>query len=135
MSDILQARDYQAIDPKDRNPRRSVEFRLRDGRRYWLKHTDRHLMALAPDQASLAIFYYSVNVVMWGTALAGIASAIDEQSVAWVQEFDPLRWDRPADGQAIIVERMEIFLKQENDDTKADDAREPGEAADHRARH
>lgn len=110
------SREYQAIDPKDKTRRASVELRFRDGRRYWLKHVDRHLMALSPDQKSLALSFYSMSAVILGRNLLEVATAIDGRNTPYLQEYDPLRWDIPTDPKAVFIEKMELYQPRQEGD-------------------
>lgn len=109
MNETSDPRHYQAIDPRDRTRQDSLELRLKDGRTYWLKHADRHLMALSGDGRALSIFFYSLSVVFRGRNLREVATAIDGRNVPWVQEFDPARWDRPTDGRTAFIESLELY--------------------------
>ncbi len=107
MKDI-NLREYQAIDPKDRTRRRSLEIRRKDRSRVWLKYADRYTMALNSDATELTIFFYSMSAIIGGRNLTEVATAIDGENLAWVQEFDPLRFDRPAE-DARIIGGVELF--------------------------
>jgi hypothetical protein len=126
MTEEPQSREYQALDPKDKTRRRSVELRMKDGRRYWLKYADRHLMALRPDHTELAVFFYSMSIVITGQNLAEAATAIDGENVAWLQEFDPKRWDRPTDSAAMVIEAIELYQPKPGKDAGSDAPAVPG---------
>jgi len=105
----IHLREYQAIDAQDRTRRRSIEFRLKDGRRVWLKYADRHLMMLSPDRRELTLAFYSIGVSLKGQNLGEVATAIDGENVAFLQEFDAVRFDRPDDELVPVIESVELF--------------------------
>ena len=115
MSDSVSSRQYEAFDPKDKTRRESLELRLSDGSFYWLKHVDRHQMALSRDHTALALFFYRVNVVIVGRNLLEAARAIDGRNTAFLQQFDPARHDATEPDQ-VVVEHIELY---EQDDPEA----------------
>ncbi len=100
--------DYVFMETKSRTRRRSLEVRFKDGSRQWYLYGDRHIMALSPDESQLTVFYFSITIIFTGRHLLDMAIAIDGEHAEWVQEFDPLRFDRPAE-DAPIIERVELF--------------------------
>jgi hypothetical protein len=109
-------RAYQAIDPQDKTRRDSLELRLKDGRRYWLKHADRHLMALSPDQTALTLFFYSMSVVIQGRNLAEVATAIDGRNTPYLCEYHAAKWDKPIDLGAPFIESMQLYQPKAEED-------------------
>jgi len=125
-------RAYQAIDPKDKTRRDSLELRLKDGRRYWLKHTDRHLMALSPDQTALTLSFYSMSVVIRGRNLAEVATAIDGRNTPHLCEYDAGKWDMPTDAKEPVIESMALYQPKADEDEGQGANKEQAES---RARH
>ncbi len=118
-------RAYAAINPKDKTRLDSLELRLKDGRRYWLKHTDRHLMALSPDETALTLFFYSMSVVIRGRNLAEVATAIDGRNTPHLCEYHAGKWDKPTDPQAPLIESMVLYQPKAGEDN----AQRPGASA------
>ena len=111
-------REYQAMEPKDRNPKRKLALRLKNGERYSLYFVEIHLVRTAPDQSCMVLFHHTVNAVLWGRNLGQIHSAIDGENIGWVQEYDAAgsTGGPPTDPAAPVIERMEVFMKKEKDE-------------------
>jgi hypothetical protein len=124
---------YEAMDAKDRQAKLGFVLRLASGERLYLKYPDVHLKRLSPDEAVLAVFCYSLNIVMWGRCLGEIADALQGQYVAWLQEFDGARWAKPTDPKAPFIERIEVYAKKDESGPQPDDKAQ--EQAESRARH
>jgi hypothetical protein len=126
--------EYRAMEPKDKNAKRSLVLRLASGETVHLKYTDIHLKRVAPDQTAMAIFAYGVNIIFYGQHLGMVAYGMDSEHTGWVQEFDPARWKMPTDPHSPIVERIELYVKKDGKPEDGDMVAE-GVELERRAKH
>lgn len=132
MTTTIELPPYEAMEAKDRQAKLGFVVRLAGGERLYLKYPDVHLVRLSPDQTVLAVFCYSVNIVMWGYNLLEVADALHSGHIAWMQEFDAAQWARPTDPKAALIERIVPYNKKDEDGPQPEisDA-----APENRARH
>jgi hypothetical protein len=113
---------YEAVDAKDRQAKLGFVLRRATGERLYLNYPDVYLKRLSPDETVLAVFCYSLNIVIWGRCLGMIADALHGHFLASVQEFDAARWTPPTDATAPFIERIEVFARKDEDGPQPDRA-------------
>jgi len=120
---MLDDRTYAAFKADDKARRVGIEFRQASGESFWVKYIDRHLMRLSADQTKLVIFCYSLNLILTGRNLRAVATAIDDEACAWVQEFSADRWDKSQAPDATMIERVELYMPKPPETDAAETAR------------
>lgn len=56
-----------------------------------------------PDGLEISLMYTHARVVIKGKNLVDLARQLAAEKVAFIQEFDPGKWDKPADGETVIT--------------------------------
>ena len=61
---------------------------------------------------NLMLVYTVMLVMVKGANLQKVAFAVKNQMADYIQEFDPKRWQKPADAQAAFVESIEVKVTE-----------------------
>lgn len=61
----------------------------------------------------LALVYQFAVVIIRGRHLSMVAEAIEEERCAWIEPFNPTKWESPTDPAAPFIEGIDIRVERE----------------------
>lgn len=93
-----------------RSARNSGKYRVGERLAYSYLH---RIVDDADRQEQLALVFQFAVVIIRGRKLAQLAEAIEEERCAWLQPFDPARWEKPDDPAAAFIESVVIHVERE----------------------
>lgn len=105
--------DYVAFGTKDKVRRLDIRM-LPD-----MEHSPAYnlLLDVVSDSrggTNLMLVYTVMLVMVKGANLHKVAFAVKNQMADYIQEFDPKRWQKPADAQAAFIESIEVKVTDGN---------------------
>jgi hypothetical protein len=102
------ARVYEAFKSVDG---RHVRLRVHPRSQAWERLPYRFLLRIMEKSdkgTDLTLVFTFLAVVIKGSNLRAVADAIDREKCVFVQEFDPVRFDKPTDDKAAFIEKITI---------------------------
>jgi hypothetical protein len=93
-----------------RSARNAGKFRVGERLAYSYLH---RIVDDAEREEQLALVFQFAVVIIRGRKLAQLAEAIEEERCAWLQPFDPAKWERPDDPAAPFIESVLIHVERE----------------------
>ena len=111
MQPPIEADEYVAFGTKDKV--RRLDIRLVPD----MEHSPAYnlLLDVVSDGrggTNFMLVYTVMLVMVKGANLQKTAFAIKNQMADYIQEFDPKRWQKPADAQAVFIESIEVQVTE-----------------------
>ena len=113
------AEGYEAFRAVDR---RQYRLAIRPANGGWERVTYSYLLRIVEDGGlgtQICLVYTFMVVIIKGRNLNAVADAIDAESCLFVQEYDSVRWQKPADASAPFIDSIEIHAERPADELAA----------------
>lgn len=97
-----------------RSDTRLLRLKVRPRLRAWERVNYSYLHRIVEDGVygtQIGLIYSFAVIILQGRNLQLVAEAIDVERCEFVQQFDPDRWERPADAKAPIIERIDFHVQ------------------------